>query len=94
MIERFAAYAPVVRKLFALAPSEELVEWKLRIHSPLKSWIDTNTVLLGDSAHATLPVSVCRMCDCLPDPSSNIRSISRKVPPWRVKTEVDQRLTS
>jgi salicylate hydroxylase len=44
-------------QLFALAPSDELVEWKLRIHLPLTSWIDNRVALLGDSAHATLPVS-------------------------------------
>lgn len=57
MEARFSAYAPIVRKLFSLAPSDELVEWKLRIHLPLTSWIDNRVALLGDSAHATLPVS-------------------------------------
>ncbi|KAL8293621.1 hypothetical protein RQP46_000322 [Phenoliferia psychrophenolica] len=37
------------------ATMDDLVEWALRIHEPLTSWIDNNTVLLGDSAHATLP---------------------------------------
>lgn len=43
-------------QLFSLAPSDDLVEWKLRIHLPLTSWVDNNVALLGDSAHATLPV--------------------------------------
>lgn len=51
------ADSPRSHQLFALAPSDELVEWKLRIHLPLTSWIDNRVALLGDSAHATLPVS-------------------------------------
>lgn len=55
MQERFANYAPIVTKLFELAPEGDLVEWVLRIHEPLPQWVDGKVALMGDAAHATLP---------------------------------------
>ncbi|KAI5476277.1 hypothetical protein MNV49_007914 [Pseudohyphozyma bogoriensis] len=55
MLARFANYAPIYRRLLELAPDDELVEWNLRIHHALTTWVDGNVALLGDSAHATLP---------------------------------------
>lgn len=90
MIERFSAYAPIVQRLFALAPSDELVEWVLRIHLPLTGWIDNHTVLLGDSAHATLPVrpSALRFERRKADVGDANLSTSHKARPWLVRTEV------
>ncbi|BGP16355.1 hypothetical protein JCM10213_004896 [Rhodosporidiobolus nylandii] len=55
MLNRFKGWNDVLMKCLRLAPEGELVEWALRIHLPLTSWIDGNIALLGDSAHATLP---------------------------------------
>jgi len=55
MQARFANYAPIVNRLFELAPEGDLVEWVLRIHEPLSHWVDNKVALMGDAAHATLP---------------------------------------
>ncbi|GAA5820051.1 hypothetical protein JCM11251_005463 [Rhodosporidiobolus azoricus] len=55
MLDRFNGWNDVLMKCLSLAPEGELVEWALRMHLPLTSWIDGNIALLGDSAHATLP---------------------------------------
>lgn len=36
-------------------PSEEVLEWKLRVHLPLTTWVNNNFVLIGDASHPTLP---------------------------------------
>ncbi|GAA5885884.1 hypothetical protein JCM6882_004190 [Rhodosporidiobolus microsporus] len=55
MLKRFDGWNDVLMKCLSLAPEGELVEWALRMHLPLTSWVDGNVALLGDSAHATLP---------------------------------------
>ncbi|TKA56907.1 hypothetical protein B0A53_01308 [Rhodotorula sp. CCFEE 5036] len=55
MLKRFVGWTETLLKCLRLAPPGELVEWALRIHLPLTGWIDGNTVLLADAAHATLP---------------------------------------
>lgn len=55
MLQRFEGWTETLLKCLRLAPPGDLVEWALRIHLPLTGWIDGNTVLLADSAHATLP---------------------------------------
>ena len=55
MLKRFEGWTETLLKCLRLAPPGELVEWALRIHLPLTGWIDGNTVLLADAAHATLP---------------------------------------
>ena len=32
-----------------------MLEWKLRVHSPLATWIEGKVILIGDASHPTLP---------------------------------------
>jgi salicylate hydroxylase len=36
-------------------PDGEVCEWKLRVHSPLPTWVHGSVALLGDACHPTLP---------------------------------------
>lgn len=38
-----------------LVPGGEVCEWRLRVHSPLPTWIHGSVALLGDACHPTLP---------------------------------------
>ncbi|KAL6238327.1 hypothetical protein BDW75DRAFT_26700 [Aspergillus navahoensis] len=51
----FAGWDPNIGKLLALCPS--VLRWRLCIRNPLDTWVHPSQtlVLLGDSAHATLP---------------------------------------
>ncbi|KAL4738786.1 hypothetical protein BDV11DRAFT_205634 [Aspergillus similis] len=51
----FADWDPNIKKLLALCPS--VLRWRLCIRNPLDTWVHPSQtlVLLGDSAHATLP---------------------------------------
>ncbi|KAL4769800.1 hypothetical protein BDW60DRAFT_224647 [Aspergillus nidulans var. acristatus] len=51
----FADWDPNIGKLLALCPS--VLRWRLCIRNPLDTWVHPSQtlVLLGDSAHATLP---------------------------------------
>ncbi|ORY73632.1 hypothetical protein BCR35DRAFT_344344 [Leucosporidium creatinivorum] len=55
MLETFADFCPRVRKLLNLVPEGDVLEWKLRGHSPLDQWVVGNTALVGDACHPTLP---------------------------------------
>lgn len=55
MLETFADFCPRVCKLLDLVPEGDVLEWKLRGHSPLESWVVGNTALVGDACHPTLP---------------------------------------
>lgn len=55
MLETYAAYCPTVQKLLALVRSDQVCEWKLRVHAPLDAWVRGRTALVGDACHPTLP---------------------------------------
>ncbi|KAE9981185.1 hypothetical protein EG327_006296 [Venturia inaequalis] len=55
MLQTFEDFAPIVKKMLNMVPDGEVCEWKLRVHTPLPTWIHTTTALLGDSSHPTLP---------------------------------------
>ena len=55
MLEVYKDYCPLVQKMLRLAPEDEVCEWKLRVHSPLPTWVHGRTALLGDACHPTLP---------------------------------------
>ena len=55
MLQMFHDFCPRVQKLLSLVPDGDVLEWKLRVHSPLAEWVDHNTVLVGDACHPTLP---------------------------------------
>ncbi|PLB55574.1 salicylate hydroxylase [Aspergillus steynii IBT 23096] len=44
-----------VTKLIDLAPDDEVLEWKLCLHSPLKTWTRGSVALIGDACHPMLP---------------------------------------
>lgn len=46
---------PRVQKLLRTVPEDSVLEWKLRVHTPLSHWVDGNTALVGDACHPTLP---------------------------------------
>lgn len=41
--------------MLSLVPDGEVCEWKLRVHSPLPTWVHGSVALLGDACHPTLP---------------------------------------
>ncbi|KAI5477125.1 putative Monooxygenase [Pseudohyphozyma bogoriensis] len=55
MLETYADFCPRVKNLLNLVPEGEVCEWKLRVHHPLNTWVDSNIALLGDACHPTLP---------------------------------------
>ncbi|WOO85389.1 FAD-dependent monooxygenase OpS4 [Vanrija pseudolonga] len=55
MLETFADFCPRVKKLLSLVPQYEVLEWRLRVHKPLPSWVDGHLALVGDACHPTLP---------------------------------------
>ncbi|UZJ55562.1 hypothetical protein CBS101457_004882 [Exobasidium rhododendri] len=55
MLETFHDFCPRVQKLLRLVPEGDVLEWKLRVHSPVNRWVDGHVALLGDACHPTLP---------------------------------------
>ena len=55
MLKVFEDFCPKVQKLLNLVPDGEVCEWKLRVHSPLPTWVHGNMALVGDACHPTLP---------------------------------------
>lgn len=54
-MDTFKTFCPRVQKLLKLVPAGNVLEWRLRVHLPLKTWVDGNVCLTGDAAHSTLP---------------------------------------
>jgi salicylate hydroxylase len=55
MLDVFSDFCPKVQRLLNLVPEGEVCEWKLRVHSPLPTWIHGSMALVGDACHPTLP---------------------------------------
>ncbi|KAJ7173363.1 salicylate hydroxylase [Mycena filopes] len=55
MLRRYSDFCPVVVRMLNLVTESEICEWKLRVHHPLKTWVEGNVALLGDACHPTLP---------------------------------------
>ncbi|OXG54451.1 salicylate hydroxylase [Cryptococcus neoformans] len=55
MLDMFHDFCPRVQKLLRTVSEESVLEWKLRVHTPLSHWVDGNTALVGDACHPTLP---------------------------------------
>lgn len=55
MLAVFADFCPRMRKLLDLVPAGDVCEWKLRVHTPLPTWVHGSVALLGDACHPTLP---------------------------------------
>ncbi|PTU24397.1 hypothetical protein P175DRAFT_0506058 [Aspergillus ochraceoroseus IBT 24754] len=55
MIDDYKGWDPIVTKLINLVPDDEVLEWKLCSHAPLKTWIRGSVALIGDACHPMLP---------------------------------------
>lgn len=55
MLKTWHDYCPRIQKMLQLVQEDEVVEWKLRVHAPLKTWTEGKVVLIGDASHPTLP---------------------------------------
>jgi salicylate hydroxylase len=48
-------YYRLILGMYSSVSSDEVLEWKLRVHHPLTTWVKDSTVLIGDASHPTLP---------------------------------------
>ncbi|CAI7581789.1 unnamed protein product [Penicillium palitans] len=55
MIDNYDGWDSMVRKLIDLVDENEVLEWKLCLHRPLKTWIRGSVALIGDACHPMLP---------------------------------------
>ena len=55
MLSVYGDFCPLVHKMLNLVPEGEVCEWKLRVHTPLPTWVHECTALVGDACHPTLP---------------------------------------
>ncbi|PKY03224.1 salicylate hydroxylase [Aspergillus campestris IBT 28561] len=55
MVDDYCGWDPVVTKLIGLVSEEEVPEWKLCLHRPLKTWTRGCVALMGDACHPMLP---------------------------------------
>ncbi|KAF2864780.1 monooxygenase [Massariosphaeria phaeospora] len=55
MMNVYGDFCPMIQRMLDLVPEGEVVEWKLRVHEPLSTWVHGSTALIGDACHPTLP---------------------------------------
>jgi salicylate hydroxylase len=55
MLQVYGDFCPKVQRMLNLVPDGEVVEWKLRVHDPLSTWVHGQAALIGDACHPTLP---------------------------------------
>ena len=55
MMQVYDDFCPMIHRMLDLVPGDEVVEWKLRVHEPLRTWVLDSTALVGDACHPTLP---------------------------------------
>ncbi|KAI9371620.1 hypothetical protein BJX61DRAFT_17546 [Aspergillus egyptiacus] len=55
MIDDYEGWDPIVTKLIDLVADDEVLEWKLCLHPPLKTWIKGSVAMIGDACHPMLP---------------------------------------
>ncbi|OGM50559.1 salicylate hydroxylase, partial [Aspergillus bombycis] len=55
MVDNYRGWDRRVQKLIELVAEDEVLEWKLCLHSPLKTWIKDSVALIGDACHPMLP---------------------------------------
>ncbi|KAJ7757712.1 FAD/NAD(P)-binding domain-containing protein [Mycena maculata] len=56
LLAKFSDFDPKYLRLFDLPAHSEIHKWKLRVLPLLPTWISGRAALLGDAAHATLPL--------------------------------------
>ncbi|KAJ5991331.1 hypothetical protein N7522_011538 [Penicillium canescens] len=55
MVDNYNGWDSKVRKLIDLVDDNEVLEWKLCLHRPLRTWIRGSVALIGDACHPMLP---------------------------------------
>jgi salicylate hydroxylase len=55
MLDVYGDFCPKIKRMLDLVPEGEVVEWKLRVHDPLETWVLGSSALVGDACHPTLP---------------------------------------
>ena len=55
MLDTFSDFCPLIHRMLNLVPDGEVCEWKLRVHTPLPTWVHGSIALVGDACHPTLP---------------------------------------
>ncbi|KAJ5302936.1 Monooxygenase FAD-binding [Penicillium atrosanguineum] len=55
MVNNYKGWDPKITKIIDLVEEDEVLEWKLCLHSPLKTWIRGSVALIGDACHPMLP---------------------------------------
>lgn len=55
MLDVYADFCPLVRRMLDLVAEGEVCEWRLRSHKPLERWSLGGVTLVGDACHPTLP---------------------------------------
>ena len=55
LLSVYADFCPKLRRMLQLVPEGDVCEWKLRVHSPLPTWVLGSVALVGDACHPSLP---------------------------------------
>lgn len=55
MLDTFSDFCPMIQRMLNLVKEGEVCEWRLRVHSPIPTWVNGNVALVGDACHPTLP---------------------------------------
>ncbi|RAK97691.1 putative salicylate hydroxylase [Aspergillus ibericus CBS 121593] len=55
MAENYKGWDRRVTKLIDLVPDDDVLEWKLCLHAPLRTWVRGSVALIGDACHPMLP---------------------------------------
>ncbi|KAJ5267182.1 Monooxygenase FAD-binding [Penicillium angulare] len=55
MVDNYQGWDRKVKKLIDLVDDDEVLEWKLCLHRPLKTWIRGSVAMIGDACHPMLP---------------------------------------
>ncbi|PYI11283.1 salicylate hydroxylase [Aspergillus sclerotiicarbonarius CBS 121057] len=55
MIDNYKGWDRRVTKLIGMVPDDDVLEWKLCLHAPLRTWVRGSVALIGDACHPMLP---------------------------------------
>ena len=58
MVDNYNGWDPKIRKIIDLVKDDEVLEWKLCLHRPLKTWTRESVALIGDACHPMLYVDL------------------------------------
>ena len=59
MVDHYQGWDRRVQKLIDLVDGDEVLEWKLCLHRPLKTWVRGSVALMGDACHPMLYAHEC-----------------------------------